>query len=319
LTEGGENIGYGHISRCSAIHKCLLDRGLNAELLVDWHGGVSNLTDWATSSWVATPQLILDQKEKYSSVLVDSYKAPPGIYQQIKNEFAKLIVIDDYKRIDNFRADLIINPNVYGDSIDYQATAVGGNNYVILREAFRVCKEKHSVRDNVKRIMVTLGGRDVKSLLPVLGEMLAKVLYKVVFVCGNNGSVGSMKEQFAANNNFEFYGFVETQQMLELMMSADIAISACGQTLHELAYLGVPTIGICVGDDQLMNMEAYFRLGLISKQINWDSPELKSMVMSSLEELTSVKSRSEKGEIGPAMIDGEGVNRISTCIINACN
>ena len=41
------------------------------------------------------------------------------------------------------------------------------------------------------------------------------------------------------------------------MLNTDIAISAGGQTLYELAYLGVPTIAIVESDNQKNNVNAW--------------------------------------------------------------
>ncbi len=44
--------------------------------------------------------------------------------------------------------------------------------------------------------------------------------------------------------------------MRDVMLSSDVAISAGGQTLYELARTGTPTVAVSVADNQKKNVEA---------------------------------------------------------------
>ena len=94
------------------------------------------------------------------------------------------------------------------------------------------------------------------------------------------------------------------------MTSVDIAISACGQTLHELAFLGVPTIGILVGDDQQQNMAFYADSGFLQGRLRWDTPDLLKSLADAIESYRSYSTRVEKCRLGWQTIDGKGVSRI---------
>lgn len=312
LTEGGEDIGLGHITRCSAIAGWVQKQGRTCRMVIDWHGSGHNPGNFEEARWMDWEL----SGPSFQAVLVDSYKAPATTYGKIKNFAERLVVIDDYHRLPEYGADLVINPNPYSNSIPYAENAAGGTQYVILRDAFRECTEKYRLRDKVKKILVTVGGTDMRSMLPVLADLLEKTDYEVVFVCGNEATEQAMKDRFAGNRRFSFYGFAGPALMCRLMLGCDVAISACGQTLHELAYLGAPTIGIRIGDDQLLNQQAYIEAGFLSLAIDWNSGELESLLRHELNGLNSVEARAAKSKTGMNIIDGKGVERIAQLIFH---
>lgn len=312
LTEGGEGIGLGHITRCSAIAGWVNKQGRKCRMVINWHGSGHNPGNFEEACWMDWEAA----EASFRAVLVDSYKAPAAVYGKIKSLAGRLVVIDDYQRLPEYGADLVINPNTYSDKIPYAEKAAGGNQYVILREAFRECTEKYRLRDEVKNILVTVGGTDTRSMLPVLADILKKEDFKVVFICGNETAEQAMKDRFGGNPLFRFYGFAGPDLMCRLMLDCDMAISACGQTLHELAYLGVPTIGVCIGDDQLLNQQAYIDAGFLSTAIGWDSEGLESLLLSELSELDKKEIRAAKNKTGLSIVDGKGVERIAKLIFN---
>lgn len=51
------------------------------------------------------------------------------------------------------------------------------------------------------------------------------------------------------------------------MEKCDVAISACGSTLYELAVCGVPTIGIIIADNQIGICEKLNNMGVIKNRL----------------------------------------------------
>ncbi|MET0394923.1 MAG: glycosyltransferase [Chitinophagaceae bacterium] len=312
LTEGGEGIGLGHITRCSAIAAWVQKQGRTCRMVIDWHGGGHHPGNVEEANWMDWEVA----NASFRAVLVDSYKAQAAVYRKIKSFAERLVVMDDYHRLPEYGADLIVNPNSYGDSLTYAEKSASGSQYVILRQAFRECTERYALREEVKNIFVTVGGTDIRSMLPALAAILENTDREVVFVCGNEATAQAMNDRFGGNPRFSFYGFAGPDLMCRLMLDSDVAISACGQTLHELAYLGVPAIGIRIGDDQLLNQQAYINTGFLSMAIDWDSGELESLLQHELNGLNSMEARAAKSKIGMNIIDGKGVERIAQLIFH---
>lgn len=65
------------------------------------------------------------------------------------------------------------------------------------------------------------------------------------------------KIEKAGDPNTEYVRFPDAERMKDVMAGSDLAISAAGQTLYELARIGLPTIAIAVARDQLGNVEGW--------------------------------------------------------------
>ena len=103
--------------------------------------------------------------------------------------------------------------------------------------------------------------------------------------------------------------------MKKVMLESDIAISACGQTLYELARVGVPTIGICAAENQLQNIEGWRKSGFL-EYIGWHNDEnLPERILEAINKLTPYKERAKLSEIDRSCVDGRGAKRIRTKLI----
>jgi len=314
LTEAGEKIGFGHISRCSAIHHFFKKQNVPIDLLLDWQGNQPCPYDFQLLGWRNEMDKLADYAGKFNKVLIDSYKTSLLDLKSIQKYFKSVIVLDDYKRLD-FGVALVINPNIYGDSIDYSCKSVGGRDYVILREAFRNANEKASIKDSISSILVTVGGSDYQNLLPFFAESLKALPYQFNFLCANDRYANELSEKFKQQDNFTFCGILSEFQMKNVMLQSDLAISACGQSLHELAYLGVPTMGVLIGNDQTLNCESYFRNRFLIEKTESNFPELAKVLRSGIEKADK-PTRFSSSENGKKMIDGKGLERIFTLISN---
>ena len=78
--------------------------------------------------------------------------------------------------------------------------------------------------------------------------------------------VYSVNHEFLEKLSEEYDNLIihkNVQNMTELMVQCDIAISAGGFTLYELCACGVPTISVAFADNQLENVKRFDEEGLI--------------------------------------------------------
>lgn len=61
------------------------------------------------------------------------------------------------------------------------------------------------------------------------------------------------------NRNIRFFYSLDAEHMKTLMLESDVAISAGGQTLYELASVGLPTIAIQVVDNQSEDISGFLK------------------------------------------------------------
>ena len=95
------------------------------------------------------------------------------------------------------------------------------------------------------------------------------------------------------------------------MLESDIAISACGQTLYELAFLGVPTIAVTVADNQSINARGWQKTGFIEYGGHWSKTALSGNIKSLIDKLRDPELRRKNTFIGRDIVDGKGAIRIA--------
>lgn len=312
LTEGGEKIGFGHISRCSAIINAYKQNGGYANMLVDWQGDVPDDFEYEIVAWHRDDTIMVE----YDMVLVDSYLASLEDIARLKTKFRRIFAIDDYGRFLDYNADLIVNPNIYAQNIPYTASFKGGKEYIILREAFRLSTDKAMLNNETERILITMGGSDYRSLLPRFANVFSSLPFQFDFLCGSNNSAADLTAAYSAHENYTFYGFLPAETMKAQMLKADIAISACGQTLHELSFLGIPTIGVVIDKDQEYNSVSYLDANVLHARLYWDDENLEQEVLNAVTTLLPYERRKHLMKNALTLIDGKGIERIVDAIRN---
>lgn len=315
LTEGGGKTGWGHLTRCLALSQGLEEAGcqwrgvVNAQGVVpsavsgpqwvieDWrhiHGGAKNSMCWA------------------DYVIIDSYLASAGVYEKIYTLNPNLIVIDDNNRIE-YPSCILINPNIYGKQMVYpDAYRVwAGEKYILLRQPFWDVQPK--TFGPLQSVLITLGGGDFQSLKNEILRFLAGEypdLKKTVIDCGREGLSNENKDGDA---NTIFLRDVDANKMRDVMVASDVAISAGGQTLAELARTGVPAVAFTLAGNQRRNVEAWSTLGFVQKADEKDIDGAKILMRTFIGR--GAQDRNDIAVKVMKMVDGQGARRIVANLI----
>ena len=219
------------------------------------------------------------------------------------------MAIDDYNRV-NYPADIVINPNVFFEDIDYsnqKAICIGGKDYVILRPEFKEITPKVSGDKALQNILITIGGSDFRNLLPKLISIFDKLNGIDIIVIDPENKVRHLQ-------NIKVLPTQTAAQMTQIMQSADMVISACGQTLHELVALQKPTIGICLDIDQIPNQNYYVRHGFLKAAIQWNDENIEKIITEQINNYSLPLNRKSIGEMCKSLISKNGVEKIAKYI-----
>tara|TARA_R110002073_G_scaffold80550_7_gene194051 strand:+ start:2315 stop:3310 length:996 start_codon:yes stop_codon:yes gene_type:complete len=321
LTESGDGIGYGHLTRMTALASQLSQSGAEVVLRVDHHGSgkLPQSQTWQIHDWRRHP----DVADGMDVVVVDSYLASAADYLTLQQRGAKVVAIDDYNRLD-YPVQAIVNPNPAFDacnaspphaSASPQTTSqtIGGSQWVLLRSEITNTPQKLTHSPQVQRVVVTLGGSDVHGVLPSLLDCLSDRAPSMTVIAGNDEYAGEIRASHGGGN-IQVHGVLNAAEMAAALADCDVAVSACGQTLHELAFLGVPFVGIRVGDDQIPNQNHYLQCGLLGSKIDCQQNDWREHVVQELEALSSQSLRHSRSELGRSIIDGRGPERLSQLI-----
>lgn len=258
LTEGGEGIGYGHITRSVGVFQYLKEFGLDVDMFlrgknikrVFFEGEKYLEQDWLNNLYgVALTENTV--------VFVDSYFADNTFYNKIYSITKKLIIFDDYGRL-KYDVGYILNPVVEKDFYSDYDKVLSGEDFIFLRSGF--WNVKCSAKDgNIRNILVTLGGNPpvdmLQSIIRDIRDKFQDVEIKVL-------------SDPIENVDAVFTGFVDSKGMADLLCWSDLAISAGGQTLHELFYLKVPTFMLKLADNQEYNIRFYEKRGFVRSNID---------------------------------------------------
>lgn len=121
-------------------------------------------------------------------------------------------------------------------------------------------------------------------------------------------NIEEIKKGIDKNTNLIYCS--DAGKIKEIMLESDIAISAGGQTLCELARVGVPTIGICVTDNQLGIIKEWGKTGFLEYAGLYNKNNIIVKIDKLLKNLENIKIRKDKSKIGRKFVDGTGAKRI---------
>jgi spore coat polysaccharide biosynthesis predicted glycosyltransferase SpsG len=99
--------------------------------------------------------------------------------------------------------------------------------------------------------------------------------------------------------------------MNELMLEADLAIATGGQTLYELARMGIPTIAVMVSDNQANDIAGWEQAGFLRYAGTPSDIDMEDRLVFSLRQFESYDTRLECSRLGRSHIDGNGARRIA--------
>ena len=309
LTESGGDVGYGHLSRCEAVAQNL---PYASKLLVHPDPGFSheNVEVFPWRDDLSGVISYIDRRG-IDGLLIDSYLADLSVYQAFKDVVGYVAVFDDFDRI-SYPVNLVINPSIKGPQyLEQIPEVVSGADWVILRREI-IDHDKKRKHSDLRHVVLTFGGADKAGLFERLLPLMLGLDLDVSVVAGSDDKAQEF-EPFV-DQRLHVYGRLEAENLANLFVSADLTISAGGQTLNELAYLGVPFLAIESGVDQFWNISAFVKHNVTPEHFKADDPHLEQKLLNVFASLKGAAVRSAMVERGIGLIDGGGAARIAKVI-----
>jgi UDP-2,4-diacetamido-2,4,6-trideoxy-beta-L-altropyranose hydrolase len=249
--------------------------------------------------------------------VVDHYALDARWESSMRNVVKKIMVIDDLAdRLHD--CDVLLDQNFYTDmscrydgKVPPHCQLLLGPRYALLRDEFRQLHEQVMPRSGrVKRVLVFFGGVDFDNYTERAIEVLASIgdqNWHVDVVIGAHHPHREEVEAICSEQRFVCH--VQTSRMAELMALADVAIGAGGTATWERCCLGLPTLTLCVADNQGKQIADAASEGLLY------APELEGDFTSAIRR--HVRALLENGYLiqaisrnGMRTVDGRGVLRV---------
>ena len=175
-------------------------------------------------------------------ILVDSYYVTDAYLKGLRT-FGRVALLDDLgERC--YSVDCVINYNACADRKWYEKLYTGsetclalGCEYAPVRVQF--LNRDYRVREEVKRVLITTGGGDIDNIAGQILERIEDGDREYDLVTGQfNPHFKELKELERRHDNVRILHNVS--EMGSLMEKCDLAITAGGSTIYELAAVGVP-------------------------------------------------------------------------------
>ncbi|MFH0771195.1 MAG: hypothetical protein V1933_01070 [Candidatus Omnitrophota bacterium] len=326
LTEGGKNCGFGHLSRCIALAQGIkaVKPGIKANFIIkgDESAGeflkLQNVV-YVNLDWPKRPREAITLAEGADVIIIDSYIAPLSFYSRLAKIKSGpkpcIAALDDYNRM-NYPVDIVVNPSMFGGRLNHWFTQetkpkyLLGGDYIILRREFWKVPRK-PIKRKIEDVLVTFGGIErnnfIKRLMNFLSGNFPNLTYHII-----NGP-----RDFKPASNFKAYSGLTALKMRNLMLRCDVCLSAGGQTLYELARVGLPAIGICFAENQRLNLKSFADMGLIEYAGWFNESGIFDKLGGAIKKLSSREKRVKRSKAVRLSVDGLGVKRIAECLLAA--
>lgn len=324
-------IGAGHISRLLALAASFINVGLKNICFYckECPQSLAEQIIAAGFSLEQAPTVLTTvalQSLRPQMLLVDDYYLTAEEWQQIAAVKVPVLVLDDQVSAAPFYADLVINPAPQAKIADYQLRTQA--QIFCLGPAFTILRPEFSQTIPVslelrRRLLVTLGGADVKQLaLPLSRALLQRFIThgtEICIVLGSMNLIALPELQQLAATHPHFKVEVNSNQMAKLMANSGLAIAAAGGTLGELAAMAVPTIALICVDNQLpaltSPLEGGWYQAIDLRQLNLQNgsavpPEINTLADKAFTLWQDLTQRTAMNLLASQIVDTKGCERI---------
>lgn len=316
-------ISTGHVMRCLSIADAASAMGREtvfitaddqARELIEGRGYRCIVlgTDWndLVSEIPSLKNVI--ESEGVRRLLIDHYSVTES-YLKTVNSLTEVYYMDDLKAFDYPVSGIVCYAVYAGDMYrekDPSKKYLLGCSYAPLRQAFSHPSAK-AISEKIENLLVMTGGSDPYGIAEgILGALDLEGYKRVDVICGRfSGRKEKLEELFGRHGSVHIYPFVE--KVWELYERADVAISAGGSALYELASMGVPTITYSFADNQIPNVRSFNEKGLMPCAGDIRRDDIYGGIVRILDDMGPLKSRQDISERLMELVDGKGAARLA--------
>ena len=326
--------GLGHFMRCRALADEWRTRGgqvtfvttetpsamlehLRAEGFAVRDGSSNGLSGADKFAWMTT----ILAEERPAALVLDGYRFDVHYQQNVRPLVRTLVCLDDVPQR-RFECDLILNQNLGVTAEDYRplvpagSTLLLGPRYALLRSGFKEHAGCYRAPARPARVLVTLGGGDLANhTAHVLRELVAFPGLHLDVVLGSFYPHPDSLTRMENLNPGRVQVYKGLDNLLELARCTDLAVTAAGSTVWELACLGIPMVVVGTADNQqavlrgLREEEAAIVLGRMEGIKSGEIAKAVSKLLAAPSRLEALSRAAAR------LVDGRGVERVVETIV----
>lgn len=325
LVEAGARTGLGHLQRSLALALGLREAGIESRFVLQGDPAVAvrvaergyavDMVGDAAEWPAVAARSLTGQATDDALVVTDGYGIGPDLHRSLRAAGWFVAAIDDLAAWPS-AAHVVVNGGVDAAALPYASEAgdtlfLLGPRYALLLPEFSSVRPP-ARRAGAARVLVTLGGSDPQGATPRLLASLDRLPepFELIAVLGPFAAHRGALPQAAGRCRHAVRLIEAAPEMATLMACADVAVSAGGQTLSELACVGCPAVAIEAAANQRAQISALARLGVVHSAGRADDAELAEAVAEAVSALLrDGEARDAMGLAGRRLIDGSGARR----------
>ena len=333
--DANSRMGTGHVMRSLALAQSWQAAGGVAVFLMADSPLALNLRladEGIETRWIKAPsgsladadETVRGFRESDAELLViDGYHFDAAFQRRLKQHGTTVLALDDYGHAAEYTADFVLNQTNCADENLYVRRAphtrlLLGTSYVSFRREFWpwVGHERLHL-ERARRILVTLGGSDPDLVTAKVIDALCQAELgdcDVTVVLGaGNAHIRPISQQFR-HSGLRGQVIVNAANMPELMASTDLAITAGGSTIWELALLGVPCISLVLAANQEACLCDLAAKGSVLNLGRHDEATLESIARAARDLIRDQLWRTEMSRRLSSYVDGRGAQRVLAAV-----
>ncbi|SDT72030.1 PseG/SpsG family protein [Actinoplanes derwentensis] len=321
--DAGPKTGVGHLVRCVALAEELVSRGVDVHFLSDL-GGVT----WAEAQlrqrglpWHPAPYdevglVAAAERLGLDALVVDSYTLPPSHAKAVRaTGRTVLAIVDGDTRGQD--ADVYVDQNL-DTTLDADGTLLTGIDYALLRSAVRRLRPATApvhLSGRTPKVVAFFGGTDAYRAAPQVARLLAGTAAPFdATVIAADPSLRAELLTIPAGESQRFAIIDPTDRLPELLVEADLVVSASGTSTWELLCLGRAAALVWVIDNQILGYEKAVARGYAAGigRLGEFGPDAVTTLRRLL---LNPADRTALAVRGWAAVDGRGVERVADVLV----
>lgn len=251
-------------------------------------------------------------------LVLDGYQFDGAFQAALVDAGHRVLALDDHGHAGRYHAELILNQNAGADPALYREREPAtrlllGPKYALLREEFGRWSGQHRAAPaRARRVVVTLGGSDPDNVSARVIKGLAAVPgpFEILMLVGPANSHGAALEREAAASPHRVHVVSDVRDMAERLAWADLAVTAAGSTVLELACVGTPQVLIVLADNQAPGAAAMVRDGLAVSLGRQESVAPDAIAAAVGAVAGDAARRTEFSRRSRELVDGRGATRV---------
>lgn len=330
----GAAVGFGHVRRCVSLAEALFERGADVTFFANpesdsatWlprHPARAARLEIVPAEEAATLSITKRRaaEMKIAALVIDSYDTTGDA---MRGAAVPITAIVDAPPPEALPAALIVNTAADAAAIAHPLAPGGrallGPKFALLRcELSRL--NRRSISDEVSNVLVLAGGSDAAELSLLFVDAVRTALPKTtISVVAGPYFTAALTEALRAQAVADpLITIVKTpSSMRALMVGADLALTAGGQTTYELAAAGVPACAVRVALNQTANLQGLRESGTLLWIGDAGDQDLRRKAEHAVRRLAAdMALRQSMSQAGRTLVDGRGADRVAEAILGLC-